>query len=253
MRKFFAQIELAHLGVVHDVIAPALHQDLAGIDDIGAIGQGEGLAHIVVGDQNADAPAGQPPHQLLDFHDRLGIDARERLVEQHVIRPRGERPRDLDTAALAAGERDRWGLAPRGNFEFVEQRIELGLAPAPIGLHDFQHSANVVLHVEAAKDRCLLGQVADAEPCALIHWEVGDIIAIELDRAALRLDQAGNGIERRGLAGAIRPQQTDRFPATHVEGDPIDHLASAITLLQAMGGEIAVRDVVPRRRRRGRG
>src|SRR5215210_5380236 len=53
--EFFAEIEPADLGVVDDVVGGAFAQHLARIDDVGAVGEAKRLAHIVVGDQHADA------------------------------------------------------------------------------------------------------------------------------------------------------------------------------------------------------
>ncbi len=182
----------------------------------------------------------------LDLDHGLGIDAGERLVEQHVVRTAGERAGDLDPPALAAGERDRRRLAMARDAEFLEQRVEVGLAPAPVRLHHLEHRADIVLDVEAAEDRGFLRQIADPEPRALIHRKVGDVVAVELDLAAIGLDQPGDHVERGGLAGAVRPEQADRLAAPHVEAHVLDDLAAAIALFDAMGGEIAV-GVVARR------
>jgi len=109
--ELFAEIEPPHVGIVDDIGRPALHQNFAGINDIGSIGQAERLAHIVVDDQDADPAIGQMPHQRLDVADRNRVDARKGLVEQHVIRPGGQCAGDLDAPALAAGQRDRGRLA----------------------------------------------------------------------------------------------------------------------------------------------
>src|SRR3954466_15067352 len=104
--ELFAQIKPTHVGIVDDVVAIAFHQDLAGIDDVGAISQRQSLAHIVVGDQNADAAGGEVADELLNVDHGFRIDTGERLVQQHVVRSRGQRAGDLDAAAFAAGERD---------------------------------------------------------------------------------------------------------------------------------------------------
>src|ERR1043165_8379859 len=93
--EFFAQIEPADFGVVDDLVGGAFAQHLTRIDDVGAIREAKGFAHIVVGDQHADAASGEMAHQLLDVADRDRVDAGERLVEQHVGRAGGERTRDL--------------------------------------------------------------------------------------------------------------------------------------------------------------
>jgi hypothetical protein len=47
--EVLAKVKPAHLGIVHDIILAALHQNLAGVNDIGSIGQIEGFAHVMIG------------------------------------------------------------------------------------------------------------------------------------------------------------------------------------------------------------
>src|SRR6476659_586838 len=126
------------------------------------------------------------------------------------------------------------------DLELFEQRGEVGVAPAAIGLHHFEHRAHIVLDVETAKDRRLLRQIADSEAGPLVHRKMRDVVAVELDFAAFSLDQAGDHIERSGLARPVRPQQADRLAAPDIKAHTIDHPAAAIALLQAMSGKIAL-------------
>src|SRR5215472_15655393 len=71
---------------------------------------------------------------------------------------------------------------------------------------------------------------------------MGDVVAI-----ALGLDQAGNHVERGGLTGAVRAQQTDRLAAPHVEADAVDHPPSTVGLFKVVRGQIALRGLLPRR------
>src|SRR5690348_13002577 len=48
--EFFAEIEPPHVRIVDDVVRTTLHQHLAGVDDVGPVGEAEGLTHIVIGD-----------------------------------------------------------------------------------------------------------------------------------------------------------------------------------------------------------
>ena len=142
-------------------------------------------------------------------------------------------------------------LAQARDVEFLEQRVEIGFAPAAIGLDHFEHRADVVLDVEAAEDRRFLRQIADAEPRALVHRQRGDVVAVELDAAAVGVDQAGDHVEHRGLAGAVRAEQADRLAAPHVERDALHHHAAAEAFLDAVGGEIGVALPPAGHRRRG--
>src|SRR6185437_4004495 len=87
------------------------------------------------------------------------------------------------------------------DVELFQQRIEILLAPLAIRLDDFEHRADVLLDRQAAKDRSLLGQIADAETGALVHRQRCDVVALELDIALVGVDEAGDHIEHGGLAG----------------------------------------------------
>ena len=107
------------------------------------------------------------------------------------------------------------------------------------GLDDFEHRADVLLDGEAAEDRGFLRQIADAEPRALVHRQLRDVVAVELDRAAIGLDQPGDHVEHRGLAGAVRAEQADGFAAAHIDADAAHDLARAKTLFHAMHSQEA--------------
>src|SRR5258705_7197297 len=175
--------------------------------------------------------------QILNVADRNRIDAGKGFVEQHVVRARRQRARDLDAAALAAGQRDRGRFAQARDVEFIEQRIEFGLALLAAGLDHLEHGADILLHGEAAKDRGFLRQVADAEPRALIHRQLGDVVAVEFDGAAIRLDQPGDHVEHRGLAGAVGAEQAHRLAAADIYADAAHDLAGAETLFHAVDRE----------------
>ena len=121
--------------------------------------------------KHADAALGQVADQRLNVAHRDRIDAGERFVQQHVIGPRRQRPGDLDAPPLAAGQRDGRRLAQPRDVEFLQQAVEFGFAPALVRLDHFEHGADVLLDIEAAEDRGLLRQIADAEPRALIHGQ----------------------------------------------------------------------------------
>jgi hypothetical protein len=53
--EIFAQIDLAHLGVVEDVRGAALGDDMAFADDVRGLADIQSLAHVVIGDQYTNA------------------------------------------------------------------------------------------------------------------------------------------------------------------------------------------------------
>src|SRR6478752_2989804 len=241
------QVQAPDLRIVDDVVLTALHQHLAGIDDVGPVGEGERLADIVVGDKYADTAIGQTPDKPLDLDHCLRINAGERFVEQHVIGAARQRPGDLDPATFATRQRDGRRLAMPRDLELFEQRVEIVVAAATVGLHHFEHRADIVLDIKATEDRRFLREIADPEAGPLIHGKMRDVVPVELDLAALRLDQAGDHVERGGLARTIRPQQAHRLTAADIEADAIDHPASAIAFLEIMRGQVALRALLAAR------
>src|SRR5690606_6489104 len=132
--KFLAEVKAADFRAGDDVVGPPLIENLAGMNDVGAVDEAERLAHIVVGDEHADAEAGEMADERLDVADGDRIDAGERLVEEHEGGTAGERPGDLAAAAFAAGERHGGGIAQMADMELVEQRLEQFLALQLVGL-----------------------------------------------------------------------------------------------------------------------
>src|SRR5207244_3555977 len=68
-----------------------------------------------------------------------------------------------------------------------------------------QHGARVEIfaHAERRKDLPALGDLADAEIGYAMARQAADLGAPEHDAAAGRTVHAGNGLDQRGLAGAV--------------------------------------------------
>src|SRR5207247_4496374 len=100
--KPVAEVDLARDRVVDDLGGGAGDENSAVVEDVGAIGDRERLAHVVVRDEDPDATLAQPADDLLDVADRDRVDARERLVEQPVLRRGDGRPGCPGRSPLAA-------------------------------------------------------------------------------------------------------------------------------------------------------
>src|SRR5688572_20298627 len=117
------------------------------------------------------------------------------------------------------------------------RRLSSSASLSFVRLDDLENRADIVLDGEAAEDRGLLRQIADPQPRPLIHRQRRDIEAVEIDTAAIRLDQPGDHVEHRRLAGAVRAEQADRLAAPHVEAHALDHFAATEALLDPVDGE----------------
>jgi hypothetical protein len=55
----------------------------------------------------------------------------------------------------------------------------------------------------------------------------GDVLAVQIDRAVVGGDQAGDHVEAGGLAGAVGAQQARDLAALQAQGDALDDRAVA--------------------------
>src|SRR5688572_7045902 len=97
------------------------------MNNVGAADQVERLAHVVIGDQDADAALSQVAHKRTNVVNGDGVDAGEGFVEQHEGRTRRERAGDLDSAPLAARQPHRGRGPETGDAELIEKRVKLAL------------------------------------------------------------------------------------------------------------------------------
>src|SRR2546430_2394804 len=119
--ELLAEVDFSGYRIAGDLAARARHENLALVQDVGAIGDRERLTHVVVGDQDADAPVAQAPDDLLDVADGDGVDAGERLVEQQVLRRGHQRAGDLQPAPLAARQGEGRVRGERGQVQLRQQ------------------------------------------------------------------------------------------------------------------------------------
>ena len=123
-----------------------MRQDAPRRDDVGAIDQAERFAHVVIGDEHADATFRKLTDQRANIGDRNGIDAREGLIEQHKGGIGRERPRDLQPTPLAARQGDGRRSAQMRDVELIEQLIEPRATNLLVALGQFQNGEDVLFH-----------------------------------------------------------------------------------------------------------
>ena len=170
----------------------------------------------MIGDQNADSALLELAHELADVGDRDRVDSREGLIEQHDRWYRGQRPGDFAAPPLTARKRHCRRLTKARQAELVEQLFEAFSPRVAIGLGDLEHRNDILLDRHSAEDRGLLWQIAEAEDGAPVHRQVGDVLPVEEDSAAVRLHQSHHRIEAGGLARPVRPEQPDDLAAVNV-------------------------------------
>ena len=100
----FAQVHAADVGVRQQRVRSPLREHAAFVENIRAIADAQGLAHVVVRDEHPDPARFQMPHDALDLADGDRIHVREGFVEQHQAGPGRQCAGDFHATALAAGE-----------------------------------------------------------------------------------------------------------------------------------------------------
>ena len=97
-----AQVHPAHFGVVHDGLRRAVGEHRALADDAGVVANAQGFAHVVVGDQHANAARFQKADDALDLDHGNRVDAGKGLVQQNKARVRGQGAGNFHAPALTA-------------------------------------------------------------------------------------------------------------------------------------------------------
>ena len=80
--EVLAEVHLSYLVIGDDGVGTAFGQYATGVEDIGVIADSQRLPNVVVGDEHADAQAGQVLDDFLDLDHRNRVDSGEWLVEQ---------------------------------------------------------------------------------------------------------------------------------------------------------------------------
>ncbi len=139
------------------------------------------------------------------------------LVEQQHVGLEAERDRELDQTLAPVGQFGDAMGGVVGELERFEQRHRLvdhllaqacrlehvGRDTEPLGDCDI----DILQHREAAEQAVDLEGASDAELDALGLRHGGDVAALEQHLPGGRLEHAGQQVDERGLAGAVRPDQ----------------------------------------------
>jgi hypothetical protein len=73
--EVFAEVHTAYVGVVDDVLRSAFRQHAPLADDVGVVANAQRFAHVVIGDEYANAALFQEGNDALNFNDGNGINA----------------------------------------------------------------------------------------------------------------------------------------------------------------------------------
>ncbi len=222
-------------------------EDAALRDDVGAVGDAERFADVVVRDENSDATLLQVEDDLLKVEYGDGIDAAEGLVQQDEAGVDAEATRNLYTAALATGERIALCATDVAQIELFDELRGAVAALFPAETLCFQDGKDVLFHREFAEDAGFLRQIADAVVARTkIHGCAGDVFSSNGNATGIGAHEADDHVEAGSLARAVGAEKADNLALRDIDAHAANDFTTAIALGDAVRGKR-----VPRQRRAG--
>ena len=188
---------------------------------------GVGQAHrlrLVVGDvdrRDADRAVDVlelRPHLLA----QLRIEVRQRLVEQQDLRRIGDGAGERDALLLAARELVGIAVADRVEPHLLQSPHDLAVAFGAGHVAHLQAVGDVLGHRHVRPHRVALehhAEVALVGRHRVAGRRIGDETVAEPDRAAVRLEKAGDQVEHGGLAAAGRSQHRGHLAVLELDRD----------------------------------
>ena len=159
---------------------------------------------------------------------RLGlVQAGGRLVEQQERRPRRERPRDPEAALLAV--RQPAGRPVAAILEAQSREQLAGQARAPRASRPRRSAAASTFSNTLRPENRRTSWKVRTRPARAISADVQrrDLLAAEHDGAGRRPLEAGEHVDERRLAGAVRADQPEDLALPQLEVDAVERLDAA--------------------------
>src|SRR5579862_3036377 len=154
-------------------------EDSPVVNDVGAIGYRKRFAHVVIGDQHADAASPQAADDFLQVENGDGIDAGKWFVEQDECGIDAQAAGDFHAAAFAARKRVSPILPNVLETKFIDKLFHLLAALVPGHRLRLQHREDILLNRQLAKYQSFLWEIADAILARpQVHGNVSDVLVV---------------------------------------------------------------------------
>ena len=239
--------EVAHVLVgrrADDFVGRADLDDLAVAHDEDPVTELERLGEVV-GDEDhrlADLFV-EPDDLVLHVAADQRVERRERLVEHQDRGVAGQCPGEADALLHATGELVGEVVLVAGQADQVDHLLgpvaPLSLALAP----HLEAERHVVDHLAVGQQAEVLEDHRHLAPPGVEQRGVahaGDVVAIQLDRALGRLDQAGQQADQRRLARAGQAHDHEHLAGRDLERDVADADDVAGLLLEVLAGQVGL-------------
>src|SRR5215831_3586128 len=223
------EIRLTHVRIVDQLAPASLDRNRTRFQEIGVIAHVERGRGILLHHENGRAGRTNVGDNVERALDDRGSKPERRLVEHDELGLRHQGSADRKHLLLAAGQGSRRLPAALGKpRKLIEDARHIGRDPSPI-------RAEIAAHFQIFQHRHLREYVASLRTMREPECKngarggVGDVVSIEHDRAGSRMQQSRDRLQRRGLAGSVRPDQGDELAFADGERHALErrHLAVA--------------------------
>src|SRR5574341_851985 len=204
---------------------------LAVVEDEHGLAEPHDHLHVVLDEEHGLALVAQPANRVEQVVQQRPVHAGGGLVEQDQQGVPHEHTNELDELLLAV--REIAGVLVPEPLELDEaqelERARLRVVEAPA-----RHDEEVFERGELREHADDLEGPADPLPRDLVRLEPVDPLAVEHDAARVAPLDAGDAVEERGLAGAVRADEAVDSPGLEAEGDPVHRGDTAEVLREAV-------------------
>ncbi len=219
---------------VVDLLRGAGLLDLAGVHHRDHVGGGHRL-RLVVGDVDGRVAifVVQPAHLEAHLLAQIGVEIRQRLVEQQRLGLDDQRARERDALLLPARELARIAVRELREMRGRQDGGELASDGLAVDLAQHQPIGDVLVDRHVRPQRVAL---EDHRHVAALGRHGarrrGEDLAAHPDFARRGLDEAGDQAQRGGLAAAGRPEQANEPPMLDRERHVVDDRQLVVALGQ---------------------
>ncbi len=185
-----------------------------------AVGQRHRLV-LIVGDEDRGGADGALDLTQLDLHAlaQLGVQIRQRLIEQQHARPDHQRAGERHALLLAAGHPARITLLiagePNHRQRGADALIALGARHAP----HLEAKGDILGRRHMREQRIALEYDAEAAPGRMHR---GQVLPLQADRTARGIEKARDHLQGRGLAAAGGTEEGDELALADRKAEIVD-------------------------------
>ncbi len=222
-----------HLGL--QLVAGARRDEATAIDDRDLVGEPVGLVEVLRGEHDVGARL----RQSLDGEPEVVATARVetggRFVHEQHARRADEAGAEVEPALHATRVRPDQSVAGIGEPELLEHVVGRGARTAAVVPEQASDHAEVLAPRQRRLDRSELSREPD-RPADLLRI-LGDVNAVDVERARVGSQQCGDRADERRLAGTVGAEHREHRPRGRVEVETGERLDVTEPLREAFGLE----------------